>query len=231
LDWLRRIIIAPDIHLAERSDRLTIMHSGKITDPEADKSRSHPWTVATSNPTHRYYDLKADPGKIRTSLEDFVELSDWPAIQQFYSLLEWLNGSDSILESSDCKFESPRKNKSLQFNRSLECGGRLMILYRPLHLNTDKANLEDLEDAIHDHLKQIDPGFEWGAVGTTIMRATYVILPVPPKDQAGFQLKLHFWAWGDSEEETMSNLERLFKNLQTALQEVSSEIIETNAGR
>jgi hypothetical protein len=106
-----------------------------------------------------------------------------------------------------------------------------MILYRPLHLNTNKANADWLKDAIHHYLKQIDPGFGSGVIGTTVMKAQYWTLPVPLKDQGGFQIALHFWAWGDSEEEGMSNLERLFKNLQTALQEVSSEILEETRSR
>jgi hypothetical protein len=147
-----------------------------------------------------------------------VSLSDWSAIQTFYSLLEWLNGPDSILESSDCAFRPPGENKNPHVNKSLQCAGRVIIFYRPLHLNTNKAGVEWLKDAIHHYLKQIDPDFRWGAIGTTIMKSEYVTLPVPPKDQAGFQVMLFF--------ETMSNLEHLFKTLQEALQDVSSEIIE-----
>jgi hypothetical protein len=232
LDWLRRIIIAPDINLAERIDRLTIMMSYEHSDPDADKSRPHPWEVAESDPTHRYYDFKANPELIRTHLEDFVGLSDWPAIQTFNSFLEWLNGPDSALESNDCAFKPPGKNNIPEINKSLKCSGRVMILYRTLHWNTNKAGVEWLKGAIHHYLRQIDLDFrgEEGEIGTTIMKAEYITLPVPPTDQAGFQLMLLFQAWGDSEEETMSNLERLFKNLQMALQDVSSEILEEMRG-
>jgi hypothetical protein len=131
-----------------------------------------------------------------------------------------------MLESNDCAFKPPGENKSPRFNKALECSGRVMIFYRPLHLNTNKAGIEWLKDAIHHYLKQTDLSFRWGVIGTTIMKAEYVTLPVPPKDQAGFHIMLSFWAWGDSEEETMSNLERLFKNLWEALQGVSSEVME-----
>jgi hypothetical protein len=206
------------------------MFSYERSDPNADNPRSHPWGVAESDPTYRYYDFKANPELIRTNLEDFVGLSDWPAVQTFFSLLEWLNGPDSILESNDCAFRLPGENTNPGINKSLKCSGRVIIFYRPLHLNTSKAGVESLKDAIHHYLKQIDPDFLWGAIGTTIMKAEYVTLPVPPRDQAGFQVMLLFEAWGDSEEETMLNLERLFKNLQTALQDVSSEILEEMQG-
>jgi hypothetical protein len=206
------------------------MFSYEYTDPDADKPRTHPWTVAESDPTRRYYDFKANPELIRTHLEDFVGLCHWPAVQAFYSLLEWLNGPDSTLESSDCAFRPPGEHADPRLDKSLLCAGRVIIFYRDLQLNTNKAYVESLKEAIHHYLNQIDPDFRWGALGTTIMKTDYVTLPVPLRDQAGFQVMLYFDAWGDSEEETMSNLERLFKNLQAALQGVSSEIREAMPG-
>ena len=218
LDWLRRIIAAPDIYLAERIDPFTTMFSYECSDPYEGKARAHPYDG--------YYDLKANPELIRTHLEDFVGLSDWPAIQTFFSLLKWLNGPDSMLESNDCAFKPPGENNIPQVNKSLKCSGRVMILYRTLDWNMNKADIELLKDGIHYYLRQIDPDFLGGEgdIGITVMNTEYITLPVPPRDQAGFQLMLIFQAWGDSEEETMSNLERLFKNLQTALQKVSSDI-------
>src|SRR4030095_14964689 len=141
--------------------RSNIMQSYKHSDPDADKSRTHPWTVAESDATQRYYDFKSDPALIRIQLEDFLGVSDWCDIQTFYSLLEWLNGPNSTLESNDCAFKPPRDNKNPRFKKSLECTGRIIILYRLLHLNTHKASIEWLEDATHHYLGQIDPGFRW----------------------------------------------------------------------
>ncbi len=178
------------------------------------------------NSSHRYYDFKKNPELIRTDLEDFVGLKEWPAIQSFYQLLEWLNGADSLLESSDCAFSPVRPNISKQFEKLLECTGRLIVLYRNLILNTSRNNIEVLREGIHYHLAQIDPGFEWGVIGTTIMLSDYVTLRVAKTKQSGFQLMLTFWAWGDTELETMSNLRRLFQNLGEALRLNSDEIAE-----
>ena len=50
--------------------------------------RSHPWVGATASPTARYYDFKAEPERIRTSLEDFLPWSHEPAVVVLYELLE-----------------------------------------------------------------------------------------------------------------------------------------------
>ena len=186
--------------------------------------RAHPWTDAASNSGSRYHDFKAEPQLVRTSLEDFTPWSDGEAVGTFYLLLEWLNAPDGALESNDCEFTGPHDNPSPQFRKAQECSGRLMILYRDLPLNLSYSHVDWLEGTAHRHLARIDPEFEWGAVGTTIMRTQYVGLPVPDEDQMGYQLMLSFWAWGDTEAETMAHLDRLFGNLSRALHETSAEI-------
>ena len=56
-----------------------------------------------------------------------------------------------------------------------------------------------------------------GIIGTTIVPVRYLALPEAREQQLGSQLMLSFWAWGDSEADTMLNLGRLFKNLARAL--------------
>src|SRR5512140_780274 len=94
----------------------TYDHAG----PDPDTVRAHPWTVATLDPSARYMDLKANPALIRLSLEDFLPFSRWPAIDTFYSLLEWLNGPESTLESNDCAFEGPCANPTHGVPKAIE---------------------------------------------------------------------------------------------------------------
>jgi hypothetical protein len=190
----------------------------------ADTPRAFPWTDAASNPGSRYHDFKTHPHLVRTSLEDFAPWNGCAAVETFYRLLEWLNAPGGALESNDCEFTGPRDNPDPGFRKARECSGRLMILYRDLPLNVSGPRVAWLEGATLRHLAEIDPDFEWGAVGTTIMRTQYVGLPLPEERQMGFQLMLSFWAWGDTEEETMTHLDRLFGNLSRALREASSEI-------
>lgn len=191
--------------------------------------RTHPWTEALSNRDHRYYDFKTEPGLIRTSLEDFIPFSNWPAIANFYDLLEWINAPDSILESNDCGMQGPGKNKSLNFSKTLECTARLMILYRHLPYNTNAGTVKWLADALRHYLQSIDSAFEWGVVSTTQLPTQYVTLPVPADQQIGSLVMLKFWAWGDSENEVMENFGRTVSNTRIALEGVTSEIIETQS--
>lgn len=189
--------------------------------------RTHPWTVALSNQDHRYYDFKTEPGLIRTSLEDFIPFSNWPAIANFYELLEWINAPDSILESNDCGMHGPRKNGSRNFSKALECTARLMVLYRYLPNNTIAGAVKWLADALRHYLVPIDTSFEWGVVGTTLRPTQYVTLPVPEDQQIGSLVMLTFWAWGDTEDEVMENFGRTVSNTRMALEGVSNEILET----
>lgn len=96
-----------------------------------------------------------------------------------------------------------------------------MILYRDLPLNTSPEQIHRLTNSIAHCLETIDPGFEWGAIGATIMAIRLTTLPGPPEQQRGQQLMLSFWAWGEDEPEVMANLDRTFQNLAAALRQVS----------
>jgi hypothetical protein len=99
-----------------------------------------------------------------------------------------------------------------------------MVFYRVLEQNGSKPRLEELKNALHQNLAQLDPHFQWGVIGTTLVPVRYLALPVADDQQLGYELMISFWAWGNSEAETMSNLGRLLKNLSRALRKVSAKI-------
>ena len=197
--------------------------------PDFPVVRSHPWTLSEGNPSHRYVDFKRTPALVRSSLEDFLPWAAWPCVETFYGLVEWINGPDSSLESNDCAFEGPRPNPTAGIPEALEATGRLMILWRRLPLNLSRGNTEALKGAIHRHLNRLDPGLVQAAVGITVCRVRYVSLPPPARRQAGTQLLLTFWAWGDTEPETMDNLDRTFRALREALGAVVRETLERSS--
>lgn len=205
------------------------MKSFENIDSETGDPRAHPWTTAESDPAYRYYDFRRHPQLIRTHLEDFTAWKSYAAITTFYDLLEWLNGPESVFESNDCAFEGPHLNTSPDFTKSLACTGRLMILYRNLSLNTAPDQIQRLSDAIHHALHHTDPGFAWGAIGTTTVPVHYRAIPGSQDVVAGQQLMLSFWAFGDSETETMTNLGRTFGNLSTVIRGVSAETLTAQA--
>lgn len=187
---------------------------------DPDIVRAHPWSDAVDDPRARYYDLKASPGLIRTSLEDFLPWSGWPAIETFYDVLEWLNGPESSLESNDCAFQGPAANATTRIPKVLEATGRVMILWRALGRNLSRANIEWLREQLHRRLYEADPDLAFGAIGITIYRVRFVTLPAREEQNIGFQLMLSFWAWGDTDDEVMENLARVVENLREALRAV-----------
>ncbi len=188
------------------------------------KPRSHPWIDAESNPAYRYYDFKTQPELIRSSLEDLQQWTSYPAIETFYRLLEWLNGFESIFESNDSAFNGAAATAGTPSSKPLQCSGRLMILYRDLAVNTSHEQMHRLADTTAKALSETDPMFEGGAIAVTIVTTRFIALPGPPARQRGQQLMLSFWAWGETEAETMRHLDRIFQNLTGTLQRVSDEI-------
>ena len=192
-------------------------------DPHSLNPRSHPWIDSESDPACRYYNFRTNPKLIRSSIEDMQEWGAYSAIETFYRLLEWLNGSESVFESNDCAFSGATLNTSTQISKRLQCSGRLMILYRDLALNTLPEQIHWLTNATARALSQTDPAFEWGAVGATIVPVRFTTLPGPPEQQRGKQLMLSFWAWGENEREVMRNLDRTFRNVTVVLRTLSDD--------
>ncbi|MFZ5787078.1 MAG: hypothetical protein ACOY3Y_11610 [Acidobacteriota bacterium] len=186
--------------------------------------RAHPWVDKAGSPECRYYDLTSSPELIRSSLEDFRPWRHYAAIEDFYLLLAALNQRDSALESNDCAFTGPHPNENPEYRKALQCTGRVMVLFRELRRNTVRDHVERLAYQLHCHLANVDPDFPWGVIGTTTTPVRYLALPETDGQQLGSQLMISFWAWGDTEEETMSNMQRVIENLSHSLRHVSAHL-------
>jgi hypothetical protein len=197
------------------------MKSYAYAGPAFTEPRSHPWTDTAGSPEARYYDLTTTPSLIRSSLEDFVPWSRYPAIDAFYSLLEWLNRPESVLESNDCAFTGPEPHQHPEGAHTLQCQGRVMLLFRALEHNRD-GHIGWLENGLHQSLAPLDPMFDGGAIGTTVVPVRYRALPAG--DQLGDELMISFWAWGSSQGECLQNLARLMKSLSSALRQASASL-------
>ena len=189
--------------------------------PEFSEPRSHPWTSAEADPTCRYYDFKAEKGRIRDALEDFVPWNRYAAIDDFYSLIEWLNGADCIFESNDCEFTGSHSNDAPAFKKSRQCSGRLMVLYRALDRNLNPRAIGTLKNDLHVRLQAHDRSFQWGMLGTTVVPVRYHTIDASTEAQLGQQLMISFWAWGDTDAELMKNFRRVIRNLSAAFHSVA----------
>ena len=192
------------------------MKTFQLRDPSAGgPRRSHPWTSAASDDAYRYVDLRAQPARIPTVLEDFRPWDEQPAVQAFYQLVAAVNGPDSVLESNDCAFTGPEPTTTAGIAKQLECSGRLGVLFRDLHRNIDPAATRRLERTLHRALAAIAPDFDGGVVGICQLDVDYLALPAGAR--AGTQPLIWFWAWGDRPAEVFANLAHVFAGLGEAL--------------
>lgn len=178
---------------------------------------------------HRYMDFKVSPELIRTSLEDFLPMAQYPAVEAFYALLTQLNGAGSRLESNDCAFTAPEPSGEASRVRTLRCEGRLMLLFRELGMNTHGRAWPSFLDALHRALEARDRGFELGLIGTALTPVRFVsqhgnetTRETTTPSEEGVQLMISFWSWGGTERVCMTNLGRVFSNLAPVLRALSS---------
>jgi hypothetical protein len=160
-------------------------------------------------------------------MEDFRPWSQTQAVQDFYRLLAVLNGRDSPLETNDSAFNEPAPNTSTAFAKRLQSSGRLMILFRDLILNTRRSRVRWLERRLQESLTELDRGFPWTAVATAMAPTRFIHLP--PSRQTGWQLAIHFFAWGDTAEETLDHFGRIVRCLAQALPDIATEIVRARA--
>ncbi len=191
-------------------------------------ARAHPWTHAEHDPAHRYVDFKVHPDQVSATLLDFRPWSEHHGVQSFFELIRRLNDSDSVIETNDCGFRGPHENSQ----NDAPCGkpharradGRIMILWRDLRANLDMALVEWLIGAIEHYAKQIDDGWHHGVIALGSCPAVY--LDVDP-DTEGSQVWIHFWLWGDSDDEVLIGLRRLSDNLQQIFEQIARQVRET----
>lgn len=211
--------------------------------------RTHPWPQTKNFPADRYYDFKADPKLIAKVLDNFKGWSDWSeweGVQLFYKLLGWLNGPKSRLESNGCGFIGPRRNRQKdRWPGKLITTGGLIFLFRNLEFNLSEQsaawakipmparrklpplapgkNISWLLRRCHEHLQQLNPEFTGGCVSVILFPTLYSELPLEDKDKFGHEVAFQWWAWGDTEKETMAHFKEVVKTMFECLKRVSAE--------
>src|SRR5690349_11415376 len=82
-----------------------------------------------------HIDFKQSPELIRSACEYFRSSAQWPAVQTFYSLLEWVNDPASHLHTNDSSLRAPASHQNEISSLALCIYGRVYLLYRDLRLN------------------------------------------------------------------------------------------------
>ena len=183
-------------------------------------SRAHRWLKGSYDDAVQYYNFLEHPELIRTVLEDFQPFDHHKAIQTFYDLIEWLNSSESELETNDCAFEFEASKTEFMPDK-LEAHGRVMVFMRDYMLNLNKQNADFIMNNLGNQLQQNDTEFEFGYIGFAFCPTLFNSLPEPYDQAPSGVLSIYFWAWGDTDEETFENLDRVFNNLTIALKKTN----------
>jgi hypothetical protein len=138
--------------------------------------------------------------------------------QTFYDMLRWLNGPDSELETDDCAFGGIRRSSKSELADMKQADGRLMLFYRQLPFNCDQS-AEWLMDCFDFHLRRLNTEIDLGVVGLSKAETYFKSIL-----QTGRSLILNFWAWGNTHDEVMDNLNLVFATMFESARCVSHEI-------
>jgi len=187
--------------------------------------RSHPWTNMVSDDSSLYMDFKKQPNMIRTSLEDFTAFEEWSFVEQFYSLIEWINSPNSLLESNDCVFNAAEGNPDQQYPYAKKCSARLMILFRDIPENCQQKSIDWLTNKILTLVSTIKPGFKAGAIALSQSPTCYLALgDKPDTGGMGYQVTLTFMAYGKNESRCYESMKEVISIAKNSLQRVNKSI-------
>jgi hypothetical protein len=207
--------------------------------------RRHPWLHSEDNPDEKYVDFKENPDAIPEVLKRCDEWATYVGVQRWYELIRWLNSSDSRLESNDSRFYGPHENdQKEEWPKELVCTGGVMFFFRNLDLNISpqtalwaKAislghsmipqpsdNIGWLVGASSRYLQATRPDFRWGCISISLFSTFYSEAQGQEQHKLGHEVAYEYWAWGDTEEETMLNHEIVVTTMFECLRSLSDEV-------
>jgi len=190
-------------------------------DNEQPPPRHHPWRGSEVSSAFEYYDFKKSPEPIGQVLEDFRPWERYEAVPTYYDLLRWLNGQDSALETNESGLLPPQVNTQAEFPWQLKIHGRMTVFARSLAFNTDPNNIQWMASVIAGNLENA-PNFPGRvAIGNMVTFFTEI-------QRQGHVVTMRYWAWGNTEEETFGNVNRLFLVLSDCLRGLSSSLEHLN---
>jgi hypothetical protein len=169
------------------------------------QTRNHPYDGAKYDPRVRHYDFVKEPHLIRQALEDFKRWKKYEAVERFYQFLEWINGAESVFETSDCRLEPPKNNphKQIQYKRCLF--GRVMVFFRELAFNYAEI-FPNNQYFVHKHLQDLctDTVTRLRSSRKQVVATTQIFLAptyylTGPENPFGHQVMFQFNCFGNDE--------------------------------
>lgn len=177
------------------------------------RPRAHPYRGRGDAPG--WIDLRAEPYRVETDLEDLVRYSSWPGVRALQHWLRDLHSEGGAFETNDCAFTGPEPNRREppdEGRSALRARGRVMVLLRELGRNTVRRT-DRLVDRFDRALAAAD-------VGTHAERIAVLVAPARvhylAPDIHGAQVVLEFRVWGDDDVQLSERLEVLVKAFREA---------------
>jgi len=65
---------------------------------------------------------------------------------------------------------------------------------------------------------------DWACIGLGLISIQFIEAPVQENEQLGYAVLYRFWAWGDTEQETMDSFKQVVETLFTIFKTKSSEV-------
>lgn len=188
-------------------------------------ARPQPWTKTIYSEeleqfSGQYYDFRATPELVETVLEDFTPYADRPAIRHFYEILRWVNGDESVLETTDCAFRAPHPvDQKAVFGFQLQCDGRLQFFHRDMEVNTEPATFYEFVSSFCVFLQLENRSFSAGLFEVSHAMTQFTALPADK--QKGARICVRFIAYGNTDAQAFGNLKVVFECLAAALRQLS----------
>lgn len=172
-----------------------------------------------------YMDFKKNPKLIRKSLEDLLPFKKWPFVESFYSLIEWVNCPQSVLESNDCTFNAAEDNSDSQYPYAKKSTARLMILFRDIPENCQQRSIDWLMQQILQSVASTKLGFRAGAIAISQNPTCYLALgETPDTGGMGQQLTLNFFAYGKNDRRCYESMQQVLEHAHSCLKKVNKQI-------
>lgn len=210
--------------------------------------RCQPWTFFEYDESSKYYDFVKHPELIRTSLEDFLPFDHYESVQNFYALLEWVNGPASPFESNDARLGKILANPLMHLAKTkFMMSGSLGYFFRNLIDNispdsefwsqkyfdyeidqnqyrlTPNDKYLEFIDKSQEILSSIKSQKDSDFIVLFLMQVVYNNCPSNDLHRAGLEFIWEFYVWGDTEMEIFENFSSTVSSMETCLMTLAPE--------
>lgn len=196
--------------------------------PELDlEPITFPWSAASNDPRGAYVNFRERPELIARALEDFRPWARTAAVKEFYDLLRWINGPESMLESVGCAFGTRETHDVVRGLDGPWCVGWLSVILRDHPLNLNRDLTDELKRLINAKARAAPGPVPDGCIIISEALTQFVYLEdfytgfrEPP---VGWSVVINWMVTAEAKRAALSALRSTFRQLRWVLAEVSQK--------